>query len=119
VDDHPENNSQLIAHLSDLGIGVVTSISTSDAVLQFEEKQFDRIISDMGRQEGERYNSKAGIDLTKTIRNIDKNIPIIILCSRRASIEYQEEAYEAGVNEITSSPTVLLNALNLNFRLMV
>lgn len=113
ADDNPKNNAFLIANLSELGVEVDMALSTSDALSKFESKKYDRVISDMGRKEQGKYNQTAGLDLTKQIRAIDKNIPILIYCSSRAAQEFRDEAYAAGVNEITSSATTLLNALRL------
>jgi CheY-like chemotaxis protein len=113
VDDNPKNNAFLIANLSELGIEVDTALSTSEALSKFESKKYDRVISDMGRKEPGKYNQTAGLYLTKQLRAIDKKVPILIYCSSRAAQEFRSEALAAGANEITSSPTVLLNALRL------
>ena len=109
VDDNPRNNSYIVAHLEDLGIDVTISLSTNDALAKLEHRKYDRIISDMGRPEG----NKAGINLTKRIRADDKEIPIIIFCGGRAARNLREDALKAGANEITSSTTQLLRALDL------
>lgn len=113
VDDNPKNNAFLIANISELGIEVDTVLSTAEALSRFESKKYDRVISDMGRREEGRYNQAAGIDLAKQLRAIDKNIPILIYSSARAAQSLRDEAYSAGVNEITSSATTLLNSLKL------
>jgi CheY-like chemotaxis protein len=113
ADDNPKNNSFLIANLSELGVEVDTALSTSEALSKFESKKYDRVISDMGRKETGKYNQTAGLDLTRQIRSIDNDVPILIYCSSRAAQEFRNEALAAGANEITSSPTVLLNALRL------
>jgi CheY-like chemotaxis protein len=68
---------------------------------------------EMGRTESGQYNAIAGLELTKKIREIDGNVPIIIYTTSRAVRAYRAEALRAGANEITASPTVLLNALEL------
>ena len=75
--------------------------------------KFDRIITDMGRAESGRFNSTAGIDLIRKIREKDKEIPIIVSCSKDAVRKYADEALTAGANAITSSPSVVLSSLNL------
>jgi CheY-like chemotaxis protein len=113
VDDVPRNNATLVETLSNIGIDVVTATSTAEAVAKFESKKFDRIISDMGRNESGQYNRTAGISLINQIRSIDRNIPIVIYSSSRTAQTYRQEALAAGANEITSSAMTLLNALQL------
>lgn len=109
VDDKPKNNSYLATTLRDQGHEVVIALSTVEGISKFQDNQFDAIISDMGRPEGE----KAGIDLAKIIRAQDTSIPYFIYCGGRAAYNLRKEAHEAGVNEITSSGTTLLSLLPL------
>jgi CheY-like chemotaxis protein len=113
VDDNPRNNAYTIASLSEQGIQVDTALSTSEGLAKFGARRYDRIISDMARTESGQYNRTAGLDLVRQIRAIDKDIPIVIYSSVRSNQEYRKEALAAGANEMTSSTTVLLNALKL------
>lgn len=114
VDGNPKNNSYVIESLEKMGIEVVTSLSTSDAISKLNHKNFDRIISDMGRKEGVNYNETAGIDLIKKVRETDPNIPIVVHCSTQAAAKYRSAAMQAGANEVTPSPSFLLSALRLD-----
>lgn len=114
VDDQPKNNAYLIASLSEQGVEVTTATSTANALSRFASKHFDRVISDLGRREGRKYNPVAGIELTKQIRAMGSDAPIVIYTSSEAAQKYEVEAHAAGVKEITSSPTVLLNALDFD-----
>jgi CheY-like chemotaxis protein len=113
VDDNPRNNSYEIDILQKMGIHVVQSTSTQDALSKLGTHKFDRIISDMGRYEGNGLNTNAGIDLAKAVREIDKEVPIIIYSSMRAVNTKQDEALAAGVKAITSGATKLLEALDI------
>ena len=113
VDDNPSNNSFEIANLEDRGFTVTTALSTDEALVAFRTDNFDRVISDMGRRENGRSRGKAGIELTKKLRDVDSEVPIIIYCGGRAARALRSESLEAGANEITSSPTTLLRALRL------
>ncbi|EMH9753741.1 response regulator [Proteus mirabilis] len=104
VDDNPSNNSYLIETLKINHIDVDTSLSTSDAIEKIKSNNFDVIISDMGRPEDDR----AGITLTKKIRDLKIQTPIFIFCGNWASTNLREEAKKAGVTDITSSGTELL-----------
>ena len=114
VDDNPENNSFLIAYLSDLRVDVVTSTSTSDGLAIFNSMKFGLIVSDIGRKESNEYNQTAGLDLLKAIRQKDKEIPVIFYTSSRSAKAYREEANKLGANEVISSPTKLLDVLRAN-----
>lgn len=114
VDDRPKNNSYEMAQLKELGIDVQTALSTSEALAMFDRNKYDRVISDMGRQEDDRYNSTAGIDLVSEIRKIDQDIPVVIYCSQRGADRYRTKALGEGATEITGSTTVLFDALKLN-----
>jgi CheY-like chemotaxis protein len=109
VDDNPKNNSYIISTLTDLRVAVTTALSTREALRLFEPGRFARIVTDMGRPEGD----KAGIDLVKLIRTQDPNIPIIIYCGGWAAANLKEEALKAGASGITSSATTLLRLLNV------
>lgn len=110
VDDNPKNNSFLVASLEERGVKVDIALSTWDGVEKFKSGQYDIVISDMGRPEGE----KAGIDLAKKIRSLNPNIPLYIFCGGWAARNLKDESVLAGVTGITSSGTTLLSRLPLS-----
>lgn len=109
VDDRPKNNSFLVASLEERGAKVDIALSTEDGVEKFKSGQYDIVISDMGRPEGER----AGIDLAKKVKSLNSNTPFFIFCGNWAARNLKEEAVQAGVTNITSSGTTLLSLLPL------
>jgi CheY-like chemotaxis protein len=113
VDDNPKNNSFLVERLSKLGIKVTQVLSTSDATSLLQSQSFDRIISDMGRLEGVRYNNSAGLDLLRWLRENDIKTPIAFYCSSSAVARFGTEAARLGGVGTTSSPTELLHALQI------
>jgi len=113
VDDNPKNNSFLIERLEKLGIRVTAVLSTTEALETLKTKTFDRIVSDMGRLESSSYNSSAGLDLIKAVRNAGIDAPIAFYCSLRAVATYAQEAKDLGAKIITASPTELLQALQI------
>jgi CheY-like chemotaxis protein len=114
VDDNPRNNAILSQRFSELGIQVVTALSTASAIAECNRQRYDRIITDMGRKEGGAYNSTAGLDLIRQIRALEPAIPIVVYCSAGAARRYRGEALAAGAIEITASPTTLIDALNID-----
>ncbi|MDI4667631.1 response regulator [Pseudoalteromonas shioyasakiensis] len=109
VDDRPKNNAFLIANIEEMGVSVKTVKSSEEALNIFRPGRYDRIISDMGRPEGD----YAGIELVKEIRAIDDNVPFHIFCGGWAAKHLKTEALNAGANSITSSGTTLLKSLDL------
>lgn len=103
VDDNPKNNSFFVASFENRGARVDTALTTDEGLAMFRRSQYDVVISDMGRPEGE----KAGIDLARAIKQISPGTPIYIYCGRWAATNLKEEALAAGVAQITSSGTTL------------
>ncbi|BDT69976.1 hypothetical protein os1_41680 [Comamonadaceae bacterium OS-1] len=110
VDDKPKNNSYLIASLEERGVRVDTALSTDEGLAQFKKMNYDIVVSDMGRPESE----KAGIDLTRKIKQVSPQTPVFIFCGTWAARTLRAEALAAGVAEITASGSTLLSALPLS-----
>lgn len=113
VDDFPKNNSLIVEHLNKLGIDVVTALSTSEAMEALKSKPFDRVITDMGRIEGNVEVKAAGINLIRAIRKEFPDLLVVVYCSPPAVAQYGAEALTAGAVKVTPSQTELLEALNL------
>ena len=64
MDDNPSNNALQISQLENRGYKVVTALSTNDAMATLGRERINLIISDMGREEGGRYVSQAGLSET-------------------------------------------------------
>lgn len=108
VDDRPKNNSYFMSYLEERGITVETALSTVEGIEKLRSRTYDVIISDMGRPEGE----KAGIDLVKAVRTLNKDISVYIFCGAWAARNLRNEALQAGITDITSSGTTLLSQLS-------
>jgi CheY-like chemotaxis protein len=113
VDDNPKNNSFIVERLSKLGISVTQVLSTSEAMSLLKTTSYDRIISDMGRLEGAGYNKSAGLDLLRLLKESNIDTPIAFYCSANAVAQFSTEAKTLGAIGITSSPTELLQALQI------
>ncbi len=114
VDDNPKNNSYFIQHLSELGVKVDTATSTAEAARLFDSRRYDCLISDMGRMEGTRFNSSAGLDLLKIVRTRNTAVPFVFFSSPKAIDQYGQEALQLGATGMTSSSTRLFGMLNLD-----
>lgn len=109
VDDQPKNNSYLVAGLSERGAMVDTALSTDEAVAKIKTGNYDIVISDMGRPEGD----QAGLALTRQLKELNVQAPVYIFCGGWAAKNLRKNALEAGVSGITSSGTTLLSMLPL------
>lgn len=106
VDDYPENNALVVASLSARDFDFEQVKTTEEALKLLGERRFNAVVSDMGRA-----GDDDGIVLAKAVRAIDATVPIFIFCSERKARRYAEAAHAAGVNVITSSATVISQAL--------
>jgi CheY-like chemotaxis protein len=113
VDDNPSNNSSYVEQLNNMGINVETALSTSQAMAMIRTKQFDRIISDMGRTEEKGYSDRAGVELLETLRSAGIDIPVLFLCAPHLIDKYRREAESAGAVILTNSFINILESLQL------
>jgi CheY-like chemotaxis protein len=107
VDDSPKNNSYVVALLNQRGIQVDFARSTEEGLRSFRSRQYDAIVTDMGRPEGER----AGIDLTRKIREVNHETPIYFYTTSWAARNLRADVKQAGANGITSSSSTLMSSL--------
>ncbi|WP_328323936.1 response regulator [Kribbella sp. NBC_00382] len=107
VDDVPSNNTALIAALNTLDIEVQLADSTAKAMELIGQRNYGLVISDLGRQEGDHYNDRAGIDLLDQIRARDTTVPVIIFGTYRA-LALQDELRAHGATAVTTRASELL-----------
>lgn len=91
VDDSPTNNVYERQSLEALGINIIESKSTEDALEKIKQVHFDVIISDMGRPP----DLKAGYTLLDKLRSAGNQTPFIIYAGSRAP-EHRAEALRRG-----------------------
>lgn len=108
IDDRPKNNSFIVAALEEQGVKIDIALSTNQGLELFSTNQYDAIISDMGRPEGDH----AGIDLTKKVRKLNPVVPIFIYCGSWGARNLRDESLQAGATEITASSSTLLSLIS-------
>ena len=111
VDDHPENNVWEAAKLRKDGFLIDQVNSTDEALGELRGVQYQVIISDMGRHEGEMEKPDAGLLLLNSIRQQGIAVPLIFYCSSAAVSRYWKKAKAAGALAITSSQLELFEAI--------
>jgi CheY-like chemotaxis protein len=99
VDDTPSNNILLTRSFRDLGITVVNTLSTDDALKELASGKFDLVITDMGRPP----DSEAGLTLLHRMREAGISVPVIIYAAAWAAANRGEEPAH-GVALITNRP---------------
>lgn len=118
VDDNMSNNAFQIAQLHDLGVTVVQSSSTEDAMsILGGNPNFDAVISDMGRREGGAYRAQAGLNLLTTIRKAGFQTPFMVYSSQRYAERARQDVLAAGGDGATSSPVELLEWVRQKLRI--
>lgn len=104
VDDHPENNSDLINKFESIGIEVDIAKTNSAAIANISKNnnEYDFIITDIGRNNDEKAVSdkaKAGVELINSISDKSK---IIIFAYAETIKKYQSELLKNGVTHFYS-----------------
>jgi CheY-like chemotaxis protein len=103
VDDKPMNNTYERQALEALGIQFTISKSTEDALERLQRKNYDLIISDMGRPP----DQKAGYTLLEKVKEIHITTPFIIYAGSKRP-EHVAEAQRRGAFGTTNDPQELL-----------
>lgn len=106
VDDRPGNNVHERQALEALGVSIVLSTSTEDAIEKQRLQPFDIIISDMGRSP----DPQAGYTLLDRLRASGDKTPFIIYAGSR-SPEHQAEAKRRGAQGCTNLPDELFEMI--------
>ena len=108
VEDNEEARIFTLELLSRFFDDITVAKDGKEGLELFQDKDIDLIISDINMPK------MGGIEMSKYIRNINKNIPIILLSAHNeANIE--EAAWNVGINEYLAKPlnlTDLIQALN-------
>src|SRR5260221_6805918 len=102
VDDRPINNTYERQALEALGIQFTISKSTEDALEKLRQKNYDVIISDMGRPPDQR----AGYTLLEKVKEMQITTPFIIYAGSKRP-EHIAEARRRGAFGTTNDPEEL------------
>ena len=77
VDDHPSNNRNERRMFTLLGSSFDNAVSSEDALSRLEIDDYDCIISDMKRDEGQGDNVRAGIEFIDSLRERGDTTPVV------------------------------------------
>jgi CheY-like chemotaxis protein len=102
VDDSPDNNQWERRAMEVLGIHFDLSTSTEDAIDKISRRNYDLIISDMGRPP----DARAGYTLLEKLRGQGYKKPYVIYAGSQAP-EHRAEAKRRGAVDTTNNPQEL------------
>ena len=113
VDNEPEHNETEIATFQELGVIVVTSTSTEDALKQLASREFHLVVSDWTRPaaKGAAMQDAEGIRLLELMRRNSMHAPVVFYTGWLSAPELKSRvmrAASAGATGVTASPRELL-----------
>jgi len=111
VGDRPHNNAVMLQNLADSGLDVTTAASSREGLTRLRAEHFDKVVTDIHHPNGVGGDDLAGLELVKSIREMKEDIPVYIFTSPKQAEEMFDAAEDAGANQITGSPTILLELL--------
>jgi CheY-like chemotaxis protein len=113
VDDNPENNIFEIQSLEEKDIPVRTATDTTEAMKALSRRGYNAVITDLGRVENGTFNAEAGLELVRSIREKDGQIPLYVFTTDGAANSHRTELTEAGATAVTASSVQLLAMLGV------
>ncbi len=112
VDDKPDGNAYEIAQMENMGFEVITSRDTAEAMgILRGPKGVAAIISDMGRNEPQGYQGKAGLELLSAARADGFEQPFLIYTGKRGAEAAKTMVLAERGDGATASPVELLHWL--------
>jgi CheY-like chemotaxis protein len=102
VDDYPSNNAFLVDQFQKEGIEIKLALTTDEGVKDFNNGDFDMIITDLGRRENGKENPFAGLDLIRQVRAQDMDVPILVFAGSRG-LQNRGKLLKAGATEVSQS----------------
>ena len=104
VDDNPDNNRLAVRALRKFDLEIEQVTSTEAAMALLEKRNFDLVISDMGRG----TNMRAGYELLQLIREGGNNVPFFIFAGQDKP-EFRREAAARGAQLSTNDMLKLID----------
>lgn len=109
VDDNPDNNALIIAGLGQDRFTFDLAGSTEEALQKLSSKEYDLVVTDMGRVESKNFNPAAGTDLLRELVKLPRRPKAAVFSSREGLQRFGEEARKLGADYLTNSPTEIAN----------
>jgi CheY-like chemotaxis protein len=103
-----EDIALFIDQLKTDGVRVDVARSTAEGLRLAGRREYGAVITDMGRWEGGRHRTTAGIDLARELRASGDTTPLLVFTSGRSICEHGQEALATGAEGVISSGVDLL-----------
>ena len=103
VDDHPENNQDIVAQFERRGFHVSFALSTSLAMVLLAKNSYVAVISDMGRSEGPRE----GYHLLDLMRARGDETPFFVYAGSSEPAHVEETLLHGGHGSTRSGDELL------------
>lgn len=108
VDDFPANNESVVNLFADKGVQFDIAVTTKQGVELFRKKEYDLIITDMGRGDERR----AGLLLLKELKLLHCQTPVVVYASKRAILKYSDEALRLGAYKVTTGIVNIISVIS-------
>ena len=109
VDDYPANNRSIMDVYSRLGVDFDLALSTRQALRQLNKKNYDLLISDIGRDP----EDDAGIKMIRELKTKFTELPPIIFYAGDIALKnYGKTALDEGASLVTGSARELVLKMN-------
>jgi DNA-binding response OmpR family regulator len=100
VEDDKNLNKIVCSYLSDSGYAVTGCLNPNEAYDSMYNKRFDLVISDIMMPQID------GFEFAKTLRSLDKNIPILFMTARD-DLTSKQKGFKAGIDDYMVKPVDL------------
>jgi CheY-like chemotaxis protein len=115
VDDDPDRKAVELTQLMGRGFQIDYAESTEDALAYAVNGDYVAVVTNMQRREKGVYRPKAGIELTRALREAGITVPVLGYCSVGSVAKFAAEATEVGAAAVTASPIELFHQLDTIF----
>ena len=102
VDDNPDNNLFETVALEQLGMFVTKATSTEAGKFYLSRLNFALVITDLGRGN----NPDAGMELLETVKQVDKNVPVVVYTLDAG--HKRAQLIDAGAQAVVDTPSELI-----------
>ena len=111
VEDDIDLNKAVTTYLNDIGYDALGCYNVNDAYNEMYDNQYDLVISDIMMPDID------GFEFAKTLRGLDKNIPIIFMSAKDDLISKQK-GFIIGIDDYIVKP-IVFEELNLRIKALL
>ena len=98
VEDYDVSSMIIKDMLSTIGVKSKIATNMEEAITQVKESAFDVIFMDV------QLGNESGLDVTRKIREMEIEQPLIIACTANNAITSKDEVIESGMDDYLTKP---------------